>query len=144
MFYTGSRSGISHHLHGKAGKDQCIHQLFTVLRLTFGAIPFTQLQTVFRAFSSISIISLQIYSPVRRLAIFQSARQIYFPRRSETPDAVSRCFWEHEQKYQYQQTQLRPAVLAFFRPFRSFCAIFLIRIIPLAAVGTEIKGILYW
>ena len=33
MFRTGSRSGISHHLHGKAGKDQCIHQLFTVLRL---------------------------------------------------------------------------------------------------------------
>jgi len=38
---------------------------------------------------SISQIRSQIYSPSRIFVIFQSARAVYFPNRSPTPDAVS-------------------------------------------------------
>ena len=31
-----------------------------------------------------------MYSPVNKCVIFQSANAVYFPRRSDTPDAVRR------------------------------------------------------
>ena len=31
-----------------------------------------------------------MYSPVNKCVIFQSANAVYFPRRSDTPDAVKR------------------------------------------------------
>ena len=99
--------------------------------------------TVFSAFSSSFTVSRHKYSPVTRLAIFQSARQIYFPIRSEIPAAVRR--WGAFEKISvsaYTQMGATDGTV-FFTPSEIIVATVVTNPSPLAAVGTEMKGILY-
>src|SRR5699024_4034531 len=94
-----------------------------------------------RASYSMLQISSQIYSPVSRWVIFQSASAVYFPRRSETPDAVRRSGAFLKISVSATTTTGDTAVKLFLQPCHVIAATVETNPSTLAAVGTEKKGI---
>ena len=77
------------------------------------------------------------------LAIFQSARAIYFPRISDTPAAVSLFGAFAKISVSAKTKSGADAATAFFTPFHVISATVEVNPSELAAVGTETKGIRY-
>ncbi len=82
-----------------------------------------------------------MYSPVNKCVIFQSANAVYFPRRSDTPDAVKRNGAFLKISVSAITTTGDTAVKLFLNPCHVIAATVDTNPSTLAAVGTEKNGI---
>lgn len=142
MFCSRYRAWAVYHLHTQSGQDQCIHQFFD--RLSVSETDIIQYAAyILSAFSSRSHTSSQIYSSVIRCAIFQSRIEIYFPRKSDTPDAVSLDGAAAKISVSARIQRGETPATVFFNPSSVNAATFAANPSTLAAVGTDTNGISY-
>ena len=136
---------------GRGLSTICIHSpdrisayiSFSIASLSPKRISSSTRLTSLSAFSSRSHTSSQIYSSVIRCAIFQSRIEIYFPRKSDTPDAVSLDGAAAKISVSARIQRGETPATVFFNPSSVNAATFAANPSTLASVGTDTNGISY-